>query len=144
MEQLLADNKRLEKELSKLRLQLASGSAPEEEIQEVEGVKLLVRRVDGLSPSEIKNLADTLRDRIKSGVVVIGNRLEDKASLTVAATKDMLDRMKAVDLARPLGKIIGGGGGGKPDIAEAGGKLPEKLDEALHAAKEHLREILKR
>jgi alanyl-tRNA synthetase len=144
VEQLVADNKRLEKELSRLRLKLASGSAPDEEIQEVEGVKLLVRRVDGLSPAEIKNLADTLRDRIKSGIVVIGNRLDEKASLTVAATKDMLDRMKAVDLARPLGKIIGGGGGGKPDIAEAGGKLPEKLDEALHAAKEHLREILKR
>ena len=144
VEQLLLDNKKLEKELSKLRLQLASGSAPEDEIQEVEGIKLLVRRVEGLSPSEIKNLADSLRDRIKSGVVVIGNRLEDKASLTVAATKDMLDRMKAVDLARPLGKIIGGGGGGKPDIAEAGGKLVEHLDEALHSAKAHLKDILHR
>ncbi len=144
VEQLLIDNKKLEKEVSKLRLQLASGSAPEEEIQEVEGIKLLVRRVEGLSPSEIKNLADTLRGRIQSGVVVIGNKLEDKASLTVAATKDMLGRMKAVDLARPLGKIIGGGGGGKPDIAEAGGKLTDKLDEALKSAKAHLEGILKR
>ena len=76
--------------------------------------------------------------------MVIGNRLEDKASLTVAATKDLLDRMKAVDLARPLGKIIGGGGGGKPDIAEAGGKLVDQLDEALHAAKGHLKDILHR
>jgi alanyl-tRNA synthetase len=144
VEQLLMDNKKLEKELSKLRLQLASCSAPEDEIQEVEGIKLLVRRVEGLSPSEIKNLADSLRDRIKSGVVVIGNRLEDRASLTVAATKDMLDRMKAVDLARPLGKIIGGGGGGRPDIAEAGGKLVEHLDEALQSAKDHLKEVLHR
>jgi alanyl-tRNA synthetase len=144
VEQLVADNKRLEKELSKLRLKLASGSAPDEEIQEVQGVNLLVRRVDGLNASEVKNLADTLRERIKSGIVVIGNRLDEKASLTVALTQDIVSRMKAVDLARPLGKIIGGGGGGKPDIAEAGGKLPEKLDEALSAAKEHLREILKR
>ena len=144
VEQLLADNKRLEREVSKLRLQIASGSTPDEEVQEVQGIKLLVRRVEGLSPSEVKNLADTLRDRIKTGVVVIGNRLEDKASLTVAATKDMLDRMKAVDLARPLGKIIGGGGGGKPDLAEAGGKLIEKLDEALNSAREKLEEVLKK
>jgi alanyl-tRNA synthetase len=144
IEQLLAENKRLEREVSRLRLQLASHSAPDEEVQEVQGVKLLVRRVEGLSPSEVKNLADTLRDRIKTGVVVIGNRIEDKASLTVAATKDMLDRMKAVDLARPLGRIIGGGGGGKPDLAEAGGKLIDKLDEALHSAREKLEEVLKK
>lgn len=127
-----------------MRLQLAAGAPPDEEVVEVAGVRLVVRRVDGLSPSEIKNLADTLRERIKSGVVVIGNRLDKKASLTVAATHDMLDRMKAVDLARPLGRIIGGGGGGKPDLAEAGGKLVDKLDEALHAAKDRLREILKK
>jgi alanyl-tRNA synthetase len=140
---LLSENKRLEKELSRLKLQLASGPKAEEPVEEVAGLKLLVRRVEGLSPSEVKNLADTLRDKVKSGVVVIGNRLEDKASLTVALTKDAAERLKAVDLARPLGKIIGGGGGGKPDLAEAGGKLVDKLDEALHQAKEKLEEVLK-
>jgi alanyl-tRNA synthetase len=144
VDRLQGDLKKLEKEMSRLKLQLASGAKAEEEVQEVDGVRLLVRRVDGLTPAEIKNLADSLRDKIKSGVVVIGNRLEDKASLTVAATKDLLDRLKAVDLARPLGKIIGGGGGGKPDIAEAGGKLPEKLDEALARAKETLEAILRK
>ncbi|MEW6758708.1 MAG: alanine--tRNA ligase, partial [Acidobacteriota bacterium] len=140
---LLQENRRLEKDLSRLRLQMASGAPPEEEVKEVGGLRLLVRRVDGLSPSEIKNLADTLRDKIQSGVVVIGNRVEDKASLTVALTKDAVERLKAVDLARPLGKIIGGGGGGKPDLAEAGGKLVEKLDEALRSAREKLEEALK-
>jgi alanyl-tRNA synthetase len=141
---LQGDVKRLEKEISRLKLQVASGTQAEEEVHEVDGVRLLVRKVEGLSPSEVKNLADTLRDKLKSGVVVIGNRLEDKASLTVALTKDAVERLKAVDLARPLGKIIGGGGGGKPDIAEAGGKLADKLDEALHAAREKLGEVLRR
>jgi alanyl-tRNA synthetase len=140
---LLQENRRLEKDLSRLRLQMASGAASEEETKDVGGLRLLVRRVDGLSPSEVKNLADALRDKIQSGVVVIGNRMEDKASLTVALTKDAVERLKAVDLARPLGKIIGGGGGGKPDLAEAGGKLVEKLDEALKAAREKLEEVLK-
>jgi len=140
---LQTDLKKMEKEASRLKLQLASGSRTEgDEVEEVEGIKLMVRKVQGLSPAEVKNLADSLRDRIKSGIVVIGNNLDDKASLTVAATKDLLDRFKAVDLARPLGKIIGGGGGGKPDIAEAGGKLVEKLDEALHSAKAKLEEVI--
>ena len=142
VDHLIAENKRLEKELSRLKLQVASGSGSEDEVEEVGGFKLVVRRVEGLSPSEVKNLADTLREKIASGVVVIGNRLEDKASLTVALTKDAVHKLKAVDLARPLGKIIGGGGGGKPDIAEAGGKLVEKLDEALHSAKARLEEVL--
>ncbi len=141
---LQADLKKMEKEVSRLKLQVASGSRNEGEVEEVDGIKLMVRKVQGLSSAEVKNLADSLRDRIKSGIVVIGNRLDDKASLTVAATKDLMDRFKAVDLARPLGKIIGGGGGGKPDIAEAGGKLVDKLDEALHSAKEKLEEVVRR
>jgi alanyl-tRNA synthetase len=107
-------------------------------------MKLLVRRADGLSASEAKNLADTLRGQIGSGVVVLGNRLEEKASILVALTPDAAARLKAVDLARALGKIIGGGGGGKPDLAEAGGKFPEKLDEALAKAPELLESLLSR
>ncbi len=144
VEQLRSSLKHGEKELSGLKLKLAASSPEEGDgLVEVEGVKLIVRRVDGLSGSEVKNLADSLRERVKSGVVVIGNRLEGKANLTVAATKDLLHRLKAVELARPLGRIIGGGGGGKPDLAEAGGRFPEKLEEALAAAADILAAILK-
>jgi alanyl-tRNA synthetase len=143
VDRLQADVKKLEKELSRVRLQAASGGKDEDDVVEVGGLRLLVKRVEGLSPAEAKNLADSLRDKIKSGVVVIGNRLEDKAAILVALTKDAAEMFKAVDLARPLGKIIGGGGGGKPDMAEAGGKFPEKLQEALDHARDALGEILK-
>jgi alanyl-tRNA synthetase len=142
VDRLQADVKRLERELSRVRLQAASGSGAGEEVREVAGMKLLTRRADGLSPSELKNLADTLRGKIGSGAVVIGNRLEEKAAILVALTPDVTARIKAVDLARALGKIIGGGGGGKPDLAEAGGKFPEKLDEALAKAPDILAGIL--
>jgi len=144
VERLQAEVKRLEKELSRARLEAAAGASAPSESREVAGVRLLVRRVEGLSPSEVKNLADTLRGQIGSGVVVIGNRLEEKAALTVALTKDLTARLQAVDLARPLGKIIGGGGGGKPDLAEAGGKAVEKLDEALEGAAAALAQILEK
>lgn len=144
IEKMQKELKHAEKEISRLRLQCASASSAgaEAAVPEIKGVKLLVKRVDGMSSSEVKNLADSLRNRIQSGVVIIGNHLEAKATVTVGLTKDLLDKMKAVDLAGPLGKIIGGGGGGKPELAEAGGKAPEKLDEALDSAAGLLEKIL--
>ncbi len=136
--------RRLEKENSRLKLQAASGGGVEGVAEEVEGVRLVTRLVEGLDPSEMKNLADTLRQQVKSGVVVIGNRLEGKANLLVALTPDLTGKLKAVELARALGKVIGGGGGGKPDLAEAGGRFPEKVEEALQGAAGVMRERLRR
>jgi len=136
----LAKNR--EKELSRLRLKAASSGDVADETVEVEGLKLVRRLVEGLSGSEVKNLADTLRDKAGSGIVVIGNRLEGKATITVAVTPDQMERVAARDLVRPLGKVIAGGGGGKPDIAEAGGKAPEKLQEALDRAPAILKDML--
>jgi len=138
LQRLQEELRRLEKENSRLKLQAATAGGSGQETAVVAGVKLLTKLVEGLEPSEAKNLADTLRGQLGSGVVVIGNRLEGKASLLVALTSDLTARVKAVDLVRDLGKIIGGGGGGRPDMAEAGGKLPEKLPEALARAGEIL------
>jgi len=144
IEKIQKELKHAEKEISRLRLQCASASSAGAKVAvpEIKGVKLLVQRVDGMSSSEVKNLADSLRDRLKSGVVVIGNSLGEKATVTVGVTPDLVSRLKASELARSLGKIIGGGGGGRPELAEAGGKFPEKLDEALEAAHSTLGEIL--
>ncbi len=111
------------------RLADAAGSA-----REVAGVKLLTERLDGISPQELRELADSLRQKLGSGVVVLGRAEAGKASLLVAVTEDLKHRLPAGELVRELGKIIGGGGGGRPDLAEAGGKNPERLDEALAAA----------
>jgi len=100
----------------------------------VAGVRLFAERVDGLGPQELRELADGLRGKLGSGVVVLGRAEGAKASVLVAVTPDLKDRLPAGELVRVLGKIIGGGGGGRPDLAEAGGKDPSRLDEALREA----------
>ena len=101
---------------------------------EVAGIKVFTGRADGLEAADMRELADALRGALGSGVAVLGRAAEGKASLLVAVTKDLTGRVRAGDLVRTLGKIIGGGGGGRPDLAEAGGKDPARLDEALAQA----------
>jgi alanyl-tRNA synthetase len=102
--------------------------------QVVAGTKLVVDRVDGLGPAEIRELADGLRQKLRSGVVVLGRAFGAKASLLVSVTDDLTKRLSAGELVRELAGIIGGGGGGRRDLAEAGGKDASRLDEALEAA----------
>ena len=94
------------------------------------------------TPNDLRSLADTLRSKLKSGVVVLGSANEGKVTLLTAVTKDLMDRIPANSLIQKLAPIMGGKGGGKADLAQAGGKDPEKLDEALEGATEALRELL--
>jgi alanyl-tRNA synthetase len=87
-----------------------------------------------MSSSELRNLADTLRQKLGSGVVILGMESDGKATLLAAVTDDLTDRVKAGDLVRELAKTVGGRGGGKPNLAQAGGPDVEKLDEALRRA----------
>jgi len=130
--------KALQRELDQLRRQglqdrMAQGM---EEAEMVEGIRFFARRVDGVGKDEARVLADTLRRKLGSGVVVLGRAEEGKASILVAVTEDLTDRLPAGDLVRDLAAIIGGGGGGRKDMAEAGGKDPGKLDEALRFGRE--------
>ena len=121
----------------------AAGSQPAEETSiDVNGVKLLARRVDDITGGDLRNLADTFRSKIKSGVVVIGSATDGKVTLLTAVTKDLLDRVQANTLIGKLAPIVGGKGGGKPDLAQAGGKDADRLNEALEQAPAALREIL--
>jgi alanyl-tRNA synthetase len=97
------------------------------------GIKVLAQRADGLGSAETRTLADNLRQKLGSGIVILGRAEGEKATLLVAVTDDLKGRLPAGDLVRELAKIIGGGGGGRPDLAEAGGKDPSRLDEALRA-----------
>jgi alanyl-tRNA synthetase len=140
--------KTLEKELKALKLKVATsggGSGPAKSDDagvDVAGVRLIARRVDDISGGDLRNLADTFRGKIKSGVVVIGSVTEGKVTLLVAVTPDVQDRVKANQLIQKLAPIVGGKGGGKPDLAQAGGKDADKVDEAVAKAADVLREIL--
>ncbi len=135
--------KQLEKEIKQLKVRAATGgSQPADDSIDVNGVRLLARRVDDVSGGDLRNLADTFRSKIKSGVVVLGSATDGKVTLLTAVTSDLLDRVQANTLIAKLAPIVGGKGGGKPDLAQAGGKDPEKLDEALAKAATALKELL--
>ncbi len=120
----------LEKDLARLRMQLVSGSDTAQE-QEVEGVKVLVKEVPPAPVGELRNMADVLRQKLGSGVVVLGSREESKVTLIVAVTGDLEGRVHAGNLAKAIASMVGGSGGGRGDFAQAGGKAPDKLPEAL-------------
>ncbi len=134
--------KEVEQEVKGLKLRLASGGGGDMEVQEVAGVRLLVREAPPMSPAELRTLADTLRGKLKSGVVVLGMAAADAATLLVAVTDDVATRLPAGEIVRRLAPIVGGRGGGRPALAQAGGKAPEKLGEALAAAPRVIGEML--
>jgi alanyl-tRNA synthetase len=102
----------------------------------------MTRRADDVSGGDLRNLADEMRSKIKSGVVVLGSVTDSKVTLLTAVTKDLLPRVQANSLIAKLAPIVGGKGGGKPDLAQAGGKDAERLNEALSEAPNALRELL--
>jgi alanyl-tRNA synthetase len=134
--------KELEQEVKGLKLRLASGGGSELEAQEVAGIRVLVREAPAMSPAELRTLADTLRDKLKSGVVVLGMAAGDAATLLVAVTDDVSGRVSAGEVVRRLAPIVDGRGGGKASLAQAGGKAPGKVAEALAAASRVIGEIL--
>ncbi|HEY0873349.1 MAG TPA: alanine--tRNA ligase [Vicinamibacterales bacterium] len=138
IQRLQADVKRLTREVDSLKMKAALGggtsTAGGDEAQVVSGVKLIAKRVAGLEKAALRGLSDTLRDRLGSGVVVIASENEGKVALVVAVSKDLTPRVKAGSLVKELAPIVGGGGGGRPDFAEAGGRDASKIDQLLSAA----------
>ncbi len=128
-----AEIKRLTKELDRARMKSASASvsASDDQVRVVAGVKVLAQRVENLDRSQMRVLVDNLRQKLGSGVVVLGSAADGKVSLIVGVTKDLAERVPAGKIIGPVAKKVGGSGGGRPDLAEAGGKDPEALDAAL-------------
>jgi alanyl-tRNA synthetase len=127
--------KRLRKELEQARMKSAAASTASvaEQIREVKGVKVLAHRVDNLERPQLRTLIDNLRNKLGSGIVALGSVADGNVALAVGVTKDLTSRVQAGKIIQPLAKKVGGSGGGRPDLAEAGGKTPEMLDEALAA-----------
>ena len=131
-----AEIKRLTRELDQVRMKSASASSSNvgEKIKDVKGVKVLAHRVDNLERGQMRTLVDQLRDKIGSGVVVLGSATDGSVSLIVGVTKDLTSRVQAGKVIGPVAQKVGGKGGGRPDLAEAGGKDPGALDAALNEA----------
>ena len=129
--QLKAGRRELEKELADLRVRLVAGRKDAEPATVVAGVNLVVREVPMAPAHEIRNQADVVRNKLGSGVVVLGSRDDAKASLVVTVTDDLQDRLHAGRLAGDIAARVGGRGGGRADFAQAGGKSPQQLEEAL-------------
>jgi alanyl-tRNA synthetase len=128
--------KRLTRELDSVRMKSASSSTANigDQIKDVKGVKVLAHRVDNLERAQMRTLVDQLRDKIGSGVVVLGSASNGNVSLIVGVTKDLINRVQAGKVIGPVAQKVGGKGGGRPDLAEAGGKDAAALDSALHGA----------
>jgi alanyl-tRNA synthetase len=130
--------KKARREADELRLKIATGASSSssngDDTREVNGVRVTAREASGLDAAGMRQLSDTLLARIKSGVVVVGRSNDGKASLIVRTSDDLTKKIPAGQVIKELAPIIGGKGGGKPDMAEGGGNQPEKLAEALEAS----------
>lgn len=120
-----------ERELAEVKLKMASTSSGDAQAREIKGVQVHAQRTDGLDVNGMRALADQLRDKLRSGVVALGAANDGKVSLLVVVTKDLVGRLKAGELIKGMAVEVGGTGGGRPEMAQAGGKNPEGLNTAL-------------
>jgi len=135
IEALLKDKKDLEKQLESIKTKIASKSVEniDDEIKEINGIKVISKKVEIENPSQLRDLADKFKTKIGSGIVLLGAESGEKALLISVVTKDLTKDYKAGDIVKHAAKIVGGGGGGRPDMAQAGGTKPENLDKALES-----------
>ncbi|WP_017429761.1 alanine--tRNA ligase [Vreelandella jeotgali] len=145
---LLERNRALEKELEQARDKLASaaGSDMLGQARDVAGVKLLATQLDGVSGKALRGMLDQLKNKLGSGVIVLGvaDKAAGKVSLICGVTRDLTDRVKAGELVNHVASQVGGKGGGRPDMAQAGGSQPEALPAALDSVPAWLEDVLSR
>ena len=139
IERLQEEVKRTRKEIEDLKLKIATGaigsaSSNGDEARDVNGVKVLGKIVEGLDGNSARQLSDTLLARLKSGVVILGRETEGKVSIIVRVSDDLTSKVKAGNVIKEIVPIVGGKGGGRPDMAEGGGTEPAKLSEAIDAS----------
>jgi len=145
LEKLLAHQKLLEKDLESIKASMASKKSADllEQADEIHGIKVLVRQVEADDPKALREMYDRFKERMTNGVMVLGAAREGKAFLLVGVTSDLTGRVHAGNLIKEIVREIGGSGGGRPDMAQAGGNQPEKLPAALNLAGRLLEERLK-
>ncbi|MCG8552645.1 MAG: alanine--tRNA ligase [Desulfobacterales bacterium] len=135
LETVMAEKKAVEKELAALKAKIASKSVEniDDDIKEINGVNVLAKRVEIENPSQLRDLADKFKTKLGSGVLLLGAESNGKALLISMVTEDLTKTFKAGNIVKTAAGIVGGGGGGRPDMAQAGGTKPEFLDKALES-----------
>jgi len=138
IDKIISEHKSAEKEIEKLKAKIAATKADSSEgdIKLINNVKVQVKKVAVDTPAALRDLADRFKEKIKSGIIVLGSVSGPNVLLIVVVTKDLTNRFNAGNIIKQVSAIVGGGGGGRPDMAQAGGSMPEKLDQALEKAYE--------
>jgi alanyl-tRNA synthetase len=134
---LIEEKKALEKELARMRSKLASGQGTDLAAQavEVKGARVLAAAVDGADAKSLREAMDRLKDRLKSAAIVLGAVSDGKVALIAGVTPDLTAKIKAGELVNFVAQQVGGKGGGRPDMAQAGGTDPSKLPAALESVR---------
>jgi alanyl-tRNA synthetase len=133
LDKLVAKEKALEHELQQIKTKVAQAGAGnlENQAREIKGVRVLAARVDGFDRQQLRTLVDSLRNKWKTAVVVLGSAEDSNVAIIAGVTKDLTAKVHAGKLAGAVAQAVGGKGGGRPDMAEAGGKDASALDGAL-------------
>ena len=128
LERLLVEHRQKEKEIESLRSKILSSQSADllEGVKEINGTRLLVRQVEADSPKALRDFADRIKERLGSGLIVLGARQKEKVMLLCVVTQDLLGRHKAGQIVSRLSSIVGGKGGGRDDMAQGGGNRPEQ------------------
>lgn len=144
IEQLLTNTKEIEKQVADLSRQLASSDLDTvlDGAVEVDGVKVICAEIPLDSPKTLREVGDKVRDNIESGVAVLGGAINGKAAILALVSKDLTPRIKAGELVSKVAQVVGGKGGGRPDMAQAGGPMVDKLAEAIKSVPVAVKEIL--
>jgi alanyl-tRNA synthetase len=144
IDRLQAEVKRLGREIAHVRMKAAAGgdAGAATDVVQIGDVRVLTRRVDDLDASALRDLSDSLKNALGRGVVVLGAAADDKVQFVISVSSDLTGRVHAGKLVKQLAPIVGGGGGGRPDFAQAGGRQPEKLEELLAASRDAIGQML--
>ena len=141
LKKLLEKNRQMEKEITSLKEKMVSGkeSSGLDEVQKVGDVSLVIKKLEGMDAKTLRTFIDNAKNQLKSGIVVVGSVTDGKVSMAAGVTKDLTQKYHAGNIIKNIAVIVGGSGGGRPDMAQAGGSLVDKLDEALKKAEELIR-----
>jgi alanyl-tRNA synthetase len=134
IEKLLSREKSMEHELQQLKTKVAQDKANSLQPRDVKGVKVIIARVDPTDRGQLRVMVDSIRNRYPESVVVLGTNTGDEVSIVGGVTKNIASRVHAGKLVNSASQLVGGKGGGRPEMAEGGGKDPSKLEKALEEA----------